>query len=314
MKKLSVFFLFFLLSFSIHSEIPSELKGIWEGSDRILFIEDENRFSVIMKTFYGWYYDAVNLPENEKDFKKERNDSTPATPQHITVSAEKIYESLPVYELTVNFDEKTKKIIPLCISDDSIYLDFLCNENDSNLWLGFNTSENIRISPMKEKSEIFSWYIEGSSFYRLRFWKTDMSYNSDEKASFTDGENTYTVSKYIYSAGCTYTSASGRGKRIRNVEKFSSMPQGYTLDENKRILLKGTPSFNRSNIKSKEELIKIIQEANSRFAPLWPDPFEKSELDWHYDLINNLEKDNKIIQEVRKRQNDFGKRGKETER
>ena len=38
-----------------------------------------------------------------------------------------------------------------------------------------------------------------------------------------------------------------------------------------------------------------------------------SNLDWHWDLINNLEKNNKQIQAVRQRQQKFGPRGKEVE-
>ena len=36
-----------------------------------------------------------------------------------------------------------------------------------------------------------------------------------------------------------------------------------------------------------------------------------SNLDWHWDLIDMLEKDNQLIQQVRARQKEFGPRGKE---
>ena len=51
--------------------------------------------------------------------------------------------------------------------------------------------------------------------------------------------------------------------------------------------------------------MSIVQQSNSRRAPMPPLPFEPSNLDWHIDDITRLELNNQIIQAVRQRQRDF---------
>ncbi len=63
-----------------------------------------------------------------------------------------------------------------------------------------------------------------------------------------------------------------------------------------------------------EDLIKIIKTQNSKRKPEPPALFPPSDLDWHWDLIDMLEKDNQLIQAVRERQKQFGPRGKDLER
>ncbi len=60
-----------------------------------------------------------------------------------------------------------------------------------------------------------------------------------------------------------------------------------------------------------EALIQIVKEANSRRKPDPPALFPESNLDWHWDLIDMLEKDNQIIQQVRESQKAFGPRGRD---
>ena len=60
--------------------------------------------------------------------------------------------------------------------------------------------------------------------------------------------------------------------------------------------------------------MKIVKEANARRKPDPPALFPESNLDWHWDLIDMLEKDNELIQQVRARQKAFGPRGKDSGR
>ena len=60
-----------------------------------------------------------------------------------------------------------------------------------------------------------------------------------------------------------------------------------------------------------EALMNIVKAANSRRKPDPPPLFPPKELDWHWDLIDYLEKDNTLVQQVRERQRAFGVRGKE---
>ena len=56
----------------------------------------------------------------------------------------------------------------------------------------------------------------------------------------------------------------------------------------------------------------MVKEANARRKPDPPPLFPESKLDWHWDLIDMLEKDNTLIQSVRERQRAFGPRAKDS--
>ena len=67
--------------------------------------------------------------------------------------------------------------------------------------------------------------------------------------------------------------------------------------------------------KTFEDLMKIVKDANSRRKPEPPAIFppHNPPLDWHWDLIDALEKNNPYIQAVRERQKAFGPRAKDLE-
>ena len=60
-----------------------------------------------------------------------------------------------------------------------------------------------------------------------------------------------------------------------------------------------------------ESLMQIVKSSNSRRKPPAKALFPENDLDWHWDLIDYIEKDDKIIQEVRQRQKNFGPRAKD---
>ena len=60
--------------------------------------------------------------------------------------------------------------------------------------------------------------------------------------------------------------------------------------------------------------MKIVEEANKKRKPAPPPLFPAEDLDWHWDLINQLEKGNKIIEKVRERQKKFGPRAQDIEK
>ena len=62
-----------------------------------------------------------------------------------------------------------------------------------------------------------------------------------------------------------------------------------------------------------ESLMQIVKSSNSRRKPPSAPLFSESDLDWHWDLIDYIEKNDKKIQEVRQRQKDFGPRAKDLE-
>ncbi|MCR5402143.1 MAG: hypothetical protein K6E78_11200, partial [Treponema sp.] len=316
------------------AQTPEELTGIWESEDRIIFFGKDNEISIILKVFDRWYFDRAAQSEKfEEKSSRDRNSATSKNPVILSCNFEKIENTEECYEITL-YDEKEKiSRIPLCLLNDKIFLDFLIkipestrfltfqddknggDEIDENsiygYWQGINAKNNIRISPQKEKQNIYSYFILPQAIYQLRFWQTDMEYSSEGKASFTDGENVFTVSKHIFTGGNNFSCTSGRSTRIRNVNKFQKLPFEAVFSEKNNVLAIGKGNFSRAGEASKERLLQIVKEANSRKKPLPPSPFPEESIDFHWDLIDALEKNNPQIQAIRERQKDFGIRGKD---
>ena len=313
----SIVFLFLLISVNVNTQTPTELYGIWKGDDRYIFFGTEGQVSVILKEYYGWYYDRAAEPEEDAD-TKHRNVNAASSPeaQHITAEYSRLQDDLNAWEISISYDKKNISIIPAAVLDGKLYLNFLIRTKDDldkikmqtdsvpgsenskaeNIyWQGINSADSIRIFERENKENINSWYITENAVYKLRFWQTDMDYDEYAAASFTDGDNVFTLKKHIKSAGQTYTSASGRGKIIRNVEKYRSLPFSAAIysdsDGIQRLCVSGKPYLEKvESAGEKEELFKIIKEANSRRKPNSPPLFKPKTLDWHWEMIEKLGK------------------------
>ena len=148
-------------------------------------------------------------------------------------------------------------------------------------------------------------YITENAIYYLNFWETDMDY-MDASAIFSDSDKTFSVLKHIRTAGKIFTCSSGRSLTIRNVEKSLTLKGPFVVDSTNTVMGLGSPYLTKvQDVGNEENLMKIVKETNSRFAPRPFPPFPESNLDWHLDEIHSLEKGNKIIEEVRKRQKEF---------
>lgn len=335
-----VFFLLIILNIPCVSKIPESLKGIWNGNDRIMFIGENGDFSIILKVYNGWYFDRASESSGfEVNSSRERNAASSKSPIIVSVDFiplidEKDKNEANAYEMILSDKKDVLQRIPIAVSENKIYLDFFIRNstifNDDNLenspnilenlndsssvygyWEAVNKAENIRLSAIKKDENIYSYFILPDSTYKIRFWKTDMEYDENARAFFTDGERRFTINKHIFSCGENFTVTQGRRSQIRNVEKSQEIPFAAKLDETGYILLRGNENFTKMTESSKESLLEIVKEANSRKKPNPPLLFPESDLDFHWDLIDSLEKDNKIIQEVRKRQEEFGPRGKD---
>lgn len=123
--------------------LPEIFSGAWEKGDRIIFFDsdDENTrvdFSVILKTYYGWFYDRVAEPvsysEREKRF---RCTATAKAPERFSV----LFEPIPAwqdamsqrnisdsngsaYEIVLRHANKEVTRVPVAVIDDALYLDF----------------------------------------------------------------------------------------------------------------------------------------------------------------------------------------------
>ena len=331
MRKIRLFFFtLFTLSFSLHSlPFPEALEGIWEGKDRFVFFEnngeDRNEIVILLKEFYGWYYDRAAEPEEYSEIaKRSINDATTKKAEHIYFSLTSQKKNpldnsdseneVNAWEVLFEYSKYQKNIIPICIIDDCIYLNYYIQDLENpNFYRGVCVSKGISLDTQIIGENLSCLYLIGNNFFDIRYWKTDMEYSFD-KASLTYEDNTYFVDKHIYSCGSNFSSTSGRSKIIRNVMKpVEFNDSDFIFNEDKSILARTSSLYlmRLADKKTMENLIELVAAANSRKKPIAPPPFESSNLDWHWDLIDELEKNNEIIQAVRERQKSFGLRGKD---
>ena len=308
------------------------LYGIWEGKDRFVFFEEgqqEGKAQIVMllKEYYGWYYDRAVEPKEKAEIEpRTRNAGT-------TKEASQVYfevkntknddKEFSAFELELNYSRKQKSLVPVLISDGKLYLNFyLQDQKDKNLFTGNAASRGITMYEQPLPENVSLLYLKGNTFYDVRYWKTDMEF-AEEKVSFARDEIEFFVPKHIRSREQNYSCVSGRSKKVRNPQKsFSAEELGLTFSgstaSDSRFLIKDKEPYliRLADKKDFEALIKIVKDANARRKPDPPALFPPHEppLDWHWDLIDALEKYNPYVQEVRKRQKDFGIRGKDLNR
>ena len=322
---------------------PALLEGIWTGDDRYVFFVPENTaekaavkptdIALILKTYYGWFYDRAAEPEAFAE-QSERFLCTATTKEaeRLTVTAEDLLNRPPRYdtngnalpydsgawELVVKYNGKKRyeTRIPVAVIGNELYLDFVLRFDSSEspafsgselrgYWQGVCKRKSIRLAPYPRASEIRSYYVSDDGMYVLRFWETTMPY-TDDLASFDDTGKTFSVAKHIVSSASIFTCVTGRSDRIRNIVKTPIDFGDYKLDETGMICVFGKPYMMKVLGKdSAPGLMQIVAEANSRRKDPPPPLFPPSDLNWHWDLIALLEKDNALVQEVRLRQRAF---------
>ena len=330
MKKTILLLCLLSLSLPLFAQsIPSKLLGIWESKDRYVFFEqndeDQPQLVVLLKTYYGWYLNQAAEPASYNDKEpRVRNTANARNAEHIYIQNinTKETENSLYGSLDLSYSTWQKNTIPFFMLEDSIYLSY-CEkdevdelENPDKKWTfyrGVAPSKGFMISPQSIPENITGYIIDGEKLYDVRYWKTDMDYSTDY-ITFTYKDDSYQIPKHLRSCETNYSCVSGRSKKVRNTvkpfeykaENFLYNDEGSAFTKNEEPYLKqlaGRDTF--------EELIKIVKEANSKRKPDPPALFPPSDLDWHWDLIDMLENDNKLIQEVRARQEAFGPRGRD---
>lgn len=212
--------------------------------------------------------------------------------------------------------------VPVAVIGNNLYLHFTvkslaqeaetASAQNNNPLLGFwqdnGNASGILISPPITSTELLSYYITDKAVYHIRYWKTDMEYDPDAKAVFSDGEESYTVKKHLFVGGVNYTCVAGRGTRIRNIEKSETLPVAYTLNsilvtkktvdaEGNEVTLTnrtsticalGEPYLSLTD--GKETMEQLVLAANSRHKPLPPPlfPVHGGAVDFHWEIIKDL--------------------------
>ena len=307
--------------------IPSKLLGIWESKDRYIFFEqndeNESELVVILKEYYGWYLDRASEPAEyaEKESRK-RSIPTPRNAEHILIQNIDVNETASsLYgALDLKYSTWQKNTIPFFLLNDSIYLKYFVldetelTEQTSRFYRGIAPSKGFMISPQSLPKDITGYIIDGNKLYNVRYWQTDMDYSTDY-ITFTYKEDTYQIPKHLRSCNTNYSCVSGRSKKVRNtVKPFEYKAENYIYNDDEKVFTYNEePYLKRLADRSTfEDLMKLVKDANSRRKPDPPALFPESDLDWHWDLIDMLEKDNVIIQQVRERLRAFGPRAKDS--
>ena len=313
--------------------------------------EEEPQIVIVLKEYYGWYYDRAAEPASyaEKE-PRTRNIPTPRNAEHIYIknistkeNSDSLYGSLDLY-----YSKSQKNTIPFFMLNDNIYLSYfekdqpeVNNENLENpentansenpedeispeergeitwaFYRGVAPSKGFLISPQKLPENITGYIIDGNKLYDVRYWFTDMDYSADY-INFTYKDDSYQIPKHLRSCNTNYSCVSGRSKKVRNpVKAFEYKEEDFIYNSERSVFTKNQEPYLKRLADSKtfEALITMVKEANARRKPDPPALFPPSNLDWHWDLIDLLEKDNQLIKQVRARQKAFGPRAKDLEK
>lgn len=141
--------------------------------------------------------------------------------------------------------------IPFAVIGKNLYLRFVVKEEDSDrvpvspllagtvmnsgnplegFWQDSGNASGILVSPSTNSKELLSFYIAENAVYHIRYWRTDMEYDGERQAVFSDSDSTYYVPKHLRVGGQTFTCVNGRGTRIRNIEKSETLLEEYVLN------------------------------------------------------------------------------------
>lgn len=309
-------FCLFINSNPFSQNFPSLLKGLWEGSDRIVLFSDSSEkesitdCSIVLKTFYGWYDDRNAEPEYfSKNTPRDRNNTTSKESESMIFTIETICEdsrkTCGAYLLTFYFG-KESITIPAAVLDQKLYLNFLVKEKNSEgtgenfmngFWRNPGNANGILSSKGRNAKELQSIYFNNNDVYHIRYWQTDMEAGKDEiknaKAEFTDGKNTFYVDKFIQTGNLLYTCTTGRSKTIRNIQKSHSNTMKFTVDDEKTICILEKEYLAMKNPSATEnDLMKTVIENNKLKHPAPKPLFPPSKVNFHFKEISELEKYN----------------------
>lgn len=141
--------------------------------------------------------------------------------------------------------------VPIAVIGNKLYLNFALRPEDSDsvprssllkditiqsenilegYWKDTGSANGILVCPPIHSEELLSYYVTKDAVYHIRYWYTDMPYDENAEAVFTDGDTTYKVPKHILSAGKVYACTVGRRSNIRNIDKSASFSEPYTLN------------------------------------------------------------------------------------
>jgi len=284
MKKGFLVVLLFALIFPVFSlDIPENLKGIWEGKDRFVFFEnaadDENpQFVIVLKEYYDWYYDRAAEPASYSQ-KEARtlNSATHKNPEIIPFELKQIDDITDAYQLKVTYSKHYSNTTSFAIIDDKIYLNMYTKydqiddelNKDITLYRGYQHSDGFVLNSQPMDENIGLLILLKDKFYDVRYWQTDMDYESS-LVTFKYQNDNFLVPKHLFAEGKNYSSVNGRSKKVRNTQPaFQIQNQKLLYNQDKSVLILNEEAYltKLTDKQTLDDLFQIIKEANSRRKP-----------------------------------------------
>lgn len=289
---------------SFSETVPALLQGIWQGADRLVMFSNKNEFALVLRVFYQWYNDRAAEPASFSEIKsRDRNNTTNSPAEEIQIQYVTIVENpsktAGVYELSIKYPhEKIPVLVPVCIIDGKIYMDFLIkdsaeitdlrrpsssasydsNENEransSGFYRAASNASGIMISKPFFDKEVISYFVgDDGEIYRIRYWLSEMQY-SYAKASFSDGDKIFSVDKYLRIGSSVYQCTTGRSTKIRNIQKSTKFEKTAVYDSDGGIVAFGEPYLvkvpegnDRTALQTSEWFLGTVEENNRRRHP-----------------------------------------------
>lgn len=269
-KRKFLTFAFLIFSFKVFSqeEVPALLKGVWKNSSRY-FVFDSGYVSddggaipqAVLRSFYTWYDDraAESSLYSEKNPRNVNNTTSKNPAQEISIKYVPLTDELflqsdgkgvlqddgsllyangitsGAWNLEIKYPNR-KEIynVPVAVIGDKLFLKFVIRQSGeaglSGFWKDSGNASGILISPPVSSKELLSYFSTDSAVYQIRYWKTDMEYDSSAQAFFSDSGSEYSVPKHLVVAGQIFTCVTGRRTKIRSVKKISSFPADCTFN------------------------------------------------------------------------------------
>ena len=275
MKKGFLVVLLFALICPVFSQkIPEVLQGIWEGKDRFVYFDnatdDENpEFVIILKEYYGWYYDRAAEPVEYADAEpRTRNAATHKDPEVIPFTLTELENITDAFQLSITYSKHYSNTTSFAIIDDKIYLNPYTYTAD-NLYRGYQHSDGFIMNSQPVDENISLLIMLDDKFYDVRYWQTDMDYEATT-VTFKYKDDVFQVPKHLYAEGTNYSSVNGRSKKIRNTQPaFQLANQNIIYNSDKTVLILNSEPYltKLTDKKTFEDLMQIIKEANARRKP-----------------------------------------------
>lgn len=245
---------------NVSSTVLPNPDGVYHDNSRIISFSGDKEGFIILKTYYGWYYDS--------------------------------FYQMEAYPLSVNPLELNNGLYTRYWKKSETG-----NNESVVFWKPCTNSEGITIIPPVPEQEIFG-YAEADSFlYRIRYWLVSVPF-TEQKAMVNsiNTDNTtlqFEVDKYITIGSSVYTCVNGRGVIVRNYEKISMDMAGSLgfkdihVSEDGAYMAMGEPEYTVFN---EDNLETAIMNQNSKRKPPRAPPFTYLDLNFYYDEIERLRK------------------------